>query len=446
MLYRKIEPKLQYFLEKSPRALLVDGARQVGKTFSIRKALRDSGMDYVEINLLKNPEFVPLLNTVSSVDDLIVNLTAALNRKITAGSTVIFIDEVQAATEIVTNIKFCVDDGRFKFVLSGSLLGVELAALRSVPVGYLDELVMYPLDFEEFLIASGVVDDTVAHLRNCFETEAPVGDLIHQTMMRHFHRYLVVGGMPAAVAEYVATGDMNVVSQIQNDIYNQYILDFSKYEERNRRLMLKAVYDAIPSQLLKQNKRFNYSDVQKGLRSEKVSESFLWLTAAGVAIPTYNCTEPRVALKQNEKSSLLKLYMNDVGLLTVQYGNAMRLKILAMDTRVNLGGIFENAVAQQLNAHGFRTYFYNSHKNGELDFLVEFGDEVVPIEIKSGKDYYVHSAMDKAVSNPEYDIKRAFVFANSDISRDGKIVYMPVYMSTFLADDEELPILRPEDI
>ena len=207
--------------------------------------------------------------------------------------------------------------------------------------------------------------------------------------------------------------------------------------------MLIDVYDQISPQLLKQNRRFNLSDIKKGLRFERVEDSFLWLKSAGVAIPVYNATEPRVALKQNEKSSLLKLYSSDVGLLTCQCGNAIRVKILAKDESVNLGGIYENAVAQELNTHGFSAYYYNSHKHGELDFLIEQDFSLIPIEVKSGKDYYVHSAISAAIDNKEYEIETAYTFANCNVSRDGKMVYFPVYMSTFIRDSIQLPILNP---
>lgn len=302
---------------------------------------------------------------------------------------------------------------------------------------------MFPLDFEEFLRASSVNDDVLAHLRHCFLDKRTVGELIHEKIMKHFRRYLVVGGMPDAVREYVESGDISKVTAIQQNIKELYKLDFTKYESKDKKLMITSVYETMPSQLLKQNRRFNYADIRKGLRFEKMESSFLWLSSAGVAIVTYNVTEPRVSLNQNQKSSLLKLYSSDVGLLTSGYGNALRTKILVADDKVNLGGIYENAVAQELNAHGFQTWFYNSHKHGELDFVIEEDNEVVPIEVKSGKDYYVHSAISKAVDNSEYEISKAYVFTNYDVRTEGKMVYLPVYMSMFVQDNAELPVLEP---
>lgn len=438
---RRIIDWIQNRGEKS--ALLVSGARQVGKTWLIRECLKTTESQFLEINLIAEPELIPVLEKVRTVDDLIVNLSASRNFHFEKGKTILFIDEVQEVKDLVTRIKFFVDEGSFRYILSGSLLGIELISLRSAPIGYLSEIAMFPLDFEEFLINSGVPETTIRYLSDCFRQRKALEDLVHQKMMKHFVRYLVIGGMPAAVQEYVNSFDVAKVNEIQRNIIELYKLDFTKYEEENRKLMLIAVYQQIASQLLKQNRRFSYQDLQKGLRFERVEDSFLWLSSAGVAIPVYNATEPRVALNQNKKSSLLKLYSSDVGLLTCQYGNAVRMNILMEDRHVNLGGIYENAVAQELNTHGFPLYYYNSHKQGELDFVIEKGFSVIPLEVKSGKDYRVHSAISNVSGNPEYDIQEAYVLANSNISREGKITYLPVYMAMFIQDDVKLPILEP---
>ena len=443
MLTRKAETEITSWIRSSKTALLVTGARQVGKTWSIRNCLRAENCDYLEINLIEEPELIPALAQCRSVEDLTVILSAAKDYSFTRGKTVLFIDEVQELREIITRIKFWVDEGSFRYVLSGSLLGVELRGLRSAPVGYLSEIKMFPLDFEEFLSVSGVTPETIRYLRACFDDRKPVEELVHQKMMQHFQRYLVVGGMPAAVQEYVDSGDISKVSRIQRNIIELYKLDFTRYEQEDRKLMLISVYDQIPAQLMKQNRRFNFSDIKKGLRFERIEDSFLWLSTAGVAVPVYNTTEPRVALRQNAKSSLLKLYSSDVGLLTCQYGNAIRMKILIGDQNVNLGGVYENAVAQELNTHGFPMYFYNSHRNGELDFVIEQAMTVVPIEVKSGKDYYVHSAISKVTENAEYGIQTAYILANCNISQNGKMLYLPVYMCSFIRDDTELPVLSP---
>lgn len=445
MLIRKAEQEIREWIKHSKTALLVTGARQVGKTWSIRTCLRDEGCDYLEINLIKDPDLIPALEQCSTVEDLIIVLSTAKNYSFQKGKSVLFIDEVQECKDIVTKIKFWVDEGSFRYVLSGSLLGVELRNIRSAPVGYLSEVNMFPLDFEEFLSASGVNEDTLQYLRECFDSREPVNDLVHQKMLQHFQRFLVVGGMPAAVQEYVESRDISKVTNIQKNIIELYKLDFTKYEQENKKLMLISVYDQVPSQLMEKNRRFNYSDIKKGLRFERLEDSFLWLSSAGVVIPVYNAAEPKVSFRQNEKSTLLKLYSSDVGLLTCQYGNAIRMKILIGDTTANLGGIYENAVAQELNTHGFPMYYYNSHKNGELDFLIEQEMSAHPIEVKSGKNYNMHSALSKVVSTPDFDIQSAYVLSNYNLSQDGKIHYLPIYLCTFIRDDTPLPILSPID-
>ncbi|SHI20193.1 hypothetical protein SAMN02745229_02019 [Butyrivibrio fibrisolvens DSM 3071] len=440
MITRKVENSINNWIKNSSKAMLVSGARQVGKTYTIRQCLKNS--NYLEINLIQQPELKPLLEKAMSVDDLIVNLSALTDYNFIPNETILFIDEVQEIADIVTRIKFWVDDGRFKYILSGSLLGIELKNLRSAPVGYLEEIQMYPLDFEEFLLASGVTEQTIGYLKKCFNEKTPIGDIINNKMAEHFRRYLVVGGMPDAVKEYTETGNIGNVNAIQHNIIELYKQDFTKYENKEKKLKLISIYDLMPSELLKQNRRFNYSDLQKGLKFERVESSFLWLNAAGVVISTYNATEPRLSLNQNKKSSFVKLYSSDIGLLTCQYGRAMKASILANDNKVNLGGIYENAVAQELHAHGFQSYYYNSHSIGELDFIIEEDFHVVPIEVKSGKDYTVHSAINKVVSNKEYDVDHAYVFANCDVSVNGKFIYMPIYMVAFINDNTMLPILE----
>lgn len=441
MINRKVEKYLNNWIKNPNRALLVTGARQVGKTFTIRKCLKANECNYVEINLIQNGEFITALEQATTIDELKLNISALMNVDFRDNETFLFIDEVQECKDVITKIKFWVDDGRIKLVLSGSLLGVELKDLRSAPVGYMDELMMCPLDFEEFIMASGVTTETISYLKQCFVDRVPVTDVINNKMLTHLNRYLVIGGMPAAVNAYIETGNVGEVSIIQENIIRQYKVDFTKYETEDKKLMLTAIYDQIPSQLLKQNKRFNYSDVQKKLRFEKLENSFLWLKYAGVAIAAMNATEPRISLIQNAKSSLLKLYSSDVGLLTYQYGNSLRAKVLFGDNKVNLGGVYENFVAGELHAHGYPMYFYNNHNLGELDFVIEHGGAVLPIEVKSGKDYYVHSAINKVTYNEEYQVKEAYVFANCNIEKDEKIIYFPIYMCAFISDEVEYSIL-----
>ena len=443
MLERKVEKSILSWLANDRKALLIDGARQVGKTYTIRRCLKLVNADYLEVNLLESPDLVNALAESRSVQDLTVNLSAATGHELKKGKTVIFIDEVQEYKEIVTMIKFWVDEGSYRYILSGSLLGIELNALRSAPVGYVHELKMYPLDFEEFLMASGIQEQVLDHLKQCFINKTQVGSVVHEKMMQHFYRFLVVGGMPQAVQEYVESGNISRVEEIQKDIITFYKRDFTKYEDEDSRLMLNAVYESIPSQLLRQNRRFNYADIKKGLRFERLENSFIWLYKSGVVLPAFNCTEPKIALKLSEKSSLVKLYYSDTGLLTCVCGSAMRKEILFGESKVNLGGVMENAVIQELSAHEKKVYYYNSKRLGELDFVIEHNGSVVPIEVKSGKDYYVHSAINNVMEVSDFGINEAIVFFGQDVAVEGRIVYYPVYMATFVREDESDIILKP---
>ena len=446
MLFRRVSRQTTEWIEHSGKALLVDGARQVGKTYIIRECLKKSGKDWMELNLIDNPDFIQALKGSASAEELSLNLSALIGRAPKKNETIIFIDEIQEYKDIVTRIKFLVDEGSFRYVLSGSLLGVELNNLRSAPVGYVHEIKMYPMDFEEFLIASGVTEDIIENIRECCRKRIPVSDLIHQTLMKHFNRYLVIGGMPEAVRIYVESGNVNEVTEVQRDILTFYRRDFTKYDTGKNSLMINSIYENVPSQLLKQNRRFNYADIKKGLRFERVENTFLWLYSAGVVLSAFNTTEPKMPLRMNAKSNLVKLYYSDVGLLTCTYGNALRRDILFGNNNSNMGGVYENVVIQQLNAHGYNVYYYNSKKLGELDFVIEHEGEVVPIEVKSGKDYYVHSAITNVLEVKDFSINEAIVFSNYNASVDNRVTYLPIYMSAFLEPEVDLPVCLPTDM
>lgn len=435
MLYRKIEKDIARWIESSDKALLLYGVRQAGKTFIIRKSLKEAGCDYVEFNLIEQPEVAEILNGAVSVDDMILKLSLYSSKKIVPGKTFFFFDEIQRCKEIVTKIKFLVEDKRFRYILSGSLLGVELVNLKSAPVGYLQTLTLYPLDFEEFLQIFNVDPRIIDQLRHAYTEEVPVDEVIHKKIMEIFRLYLIIGGMPAAVEKYRSTGSINDVIDEHKAIMEQYKLDFTQYEAENRRLALTHIYEMIPAELNEKNKRFMIADINKNLRYGRIEDSFTWLWKAGVALGVFNTTEPAVPLMLNEKSSLFKMFLSDVGLLTTVYGKACKLKIISNDKDLNKGAVYENAVAQELHAHGYPLYYYNSKKQGELDFLVEHAGGVLPIEVKSGKDYLRHSALDNVMAVPEYGIEKAYVFTNDNVKTDGKLVYYPIYMVMFLKED-----------
>ena len=435
MLKRKIEKDIMHWIDSSDKALLIYGVRQAGKTFIIRECLRAAGCDYIEFNLIRQPEIVGILSGASSIDDLILKLSLYSDQKIIPGKTFFFFDEIQKYKEIVTKIKFLVEDQRFRYILSGSLLGVEIVNLKSAPVGFLQTLNMYPLDFEEFLQVFNVGQPVLKILRQAFFTKTPVDEMIHGKIMEMFNLYLIIGGMPAAVEKYRTTGNIDDVMDEHRAIIEQYKLDFTQYEEENRKLIITHIYELIPAELNEKNKRFMIADIRKGLRYDRVEDSFTWLWKAGVALGVFNTTEPTVPLMLNEKSTLFKLFLSDVGLLTTIYGKACKLKIVSKEKDVNKGAVYENVVAQELHAHGYPLYYYNSKKRGELDFVIEHAGRVLPIEVKSGKDYEKHSALDNVMAAHEYGIEEAYVFTNDNIKVNGKLTYFPIYMVMFLQDE-----------
>ena len=435
MLKRKIEKDIVHWIENSDRALLVYGVRQAGKTFIIRKCLSEAGCDYIEFNLIRQPEIVDILKGATDVDNLILKLSLYSNKKIVVGKTFFFFDEIQKYKEIVTKIKFLVDDKRYRYILSGSLLGVEIVNLKSAPVGYLKTINMYPLDFEEFLQVFNVDDHILDILKNAFVSKTPVDEMIHRKIMEMFNLYLIIGGMPAAVDIYQNTGNIDDVMDEHRSIIEQYKLDFTQYEEENRRLIITRIFELIPAELNEKNKRFKIGDVKDGLRYDRVEDSFTWLWKAGVALGVFNTTEPTVPLMLNEKSTLFKMFLSDVGLLTTIYGKSCKLKIVNGDKDINKGAVYENVVAQELHAHGYFLYYYNSKKMGELDFVIEHNGQILPIEVKSGKNYEKHSALDNVMAVKEYDIEEAYIFTNDNVKTDGKLTYLPIYMSMFLRED-----------
>lgn len=443
MLVRKISREIEHWIDNSQKALIIYGARQVGKTYIVRSVLEERGEDYVEFNLIRDKSALEVLHGFTSVDDLILKLSLLSEKPLTPYKTFIFFDEIQEYPEIVTTIKFLVEDGRFRYILSGSLLGVEIKNIKSAPVGYLQSLTMYPLDFEEFLQLFRVDKKIMDGLKDCYTKRQPVDEVIHKRFNEIFNLYLIIGGMPAAVDVYQRTNNIDDVITEHNSIIEQYKQDFTKYEAQHKRLFLTRIYDIIPAELNEKNKRFNVSDVEKGARYDRIKDDFIWLTAAGVAIATYNVTEPVLPLSLNEKDSLFKLFLSDVGLLTTMYGKATKLKIVNGAAGINKGGIFENVVAQELTAHGYASYYYVSKKFGELDFVLEHDGHVLPIEVKSGKDYTRHSALDNVLNVEEYGISEALVFSSANISVDGKVVYYPVYMAMFLSEEIEADPVLP---
>ena len=427
-MFRKDSITIEEWIKNSNKALLVTGARQIGKTWLIRDEIEKSGYTKFEINFIDQPDMVHYLDAEMGADEFLVKLRMIMPEDCKPHETIVFFDEIQKCPEIVTKIKFLVDEGSFKYVMSGSLLGVELKGIASAPVGYLSVLRMYPMDFEEFMIANHVSKATLDMLKDKFETVQPVDEFIHQKLLALFFVYLIVGGMPDAVKTYIATKDIREVDKIQRDIVTQYKEDFSQYESEDKKLKLISVYDIIPAELNKQNKKFVFTMLDKELKFDRYENSFLWLKDAGVAFPVYNVEAPVIPLLASKSSNVFRLFSSDIGLLTSAYPAATKIELINKNGEVNNGAHFENAVAQQLLCNGFELYFCKKKNIGELDFLIEMDGKVVPIEVKSGKAYKTHKALDHFMNVLDYHIEKAFVFSTGNVEKDGNVTYLPIYM------------------
>lgn len=438
MLNRKINNYLRDYYRKFGNALLITGARQVGKTYSIREFGKNF-KSFIEINFIENPDAVGLFKDSRGSADILMRLSTITNVPLIKGDTLIFFDEVQECPNIVTAIKFLVEEGSYRYILSGSLLGVELKDIRSVPVGYMGVKEMFPLDFEEFISCVGINQEVIAAVRDAWTNRTMVDGFIHNKMMELFRLYLIVGGMPAAVSKFLDSNNLQEVLAVQKEIIQLYKKDISKYDPNNK-LYIEEIFNLIPPELNSRNKRFILKRLNENAKYGRYENSFLWLKDAGVAIPVYNVEEPKAPLLLARSRNLLKLFLSDIGLLAAQYADGIQMRIIKGDKDINFGSVYENAVAQELVAHGLEPYYYNNKKRGELDFVIEQGGKVLPIEIKSGKDYTYHHALSNIMDCEEYNLEEALVLNNGNLSVEGRITYAPVYIVMFLEKKNDVPI------
>lgn len=444
MLYRTLTSFIKNYYHTSRNALLLTGARQTGKTFSVRH-FGESFASFIEINFIENPEAIDIFKNITSADEILTRLSLFSDKPLIKGKTLIFFDEVQECDSVITALKFLVEEGSYRYILSGSLLGVELKDIKSEPVGFMGIKEVFPLTIEEFFINLGVNRRILDSLKDIWRNPRPIDEIVHRKLLEIFRLYLIVGGMPAAVAEYVQSNNLKSVIEIQKDIIALYRRDISKYADSHK-LIIKEIFDIIPSELDAKNKRFILKSLNSHAKFERYKDSFLWLTDAGVALPVYNVTEPKVPLKLSEQRNLFKLFANDVGLLAAQYSDGIQLKILQGNDDINYGAIYENAVAQQLYANDFDVYYYNNKKRGEVDFLITLDGSPLPIEVKSGKDYHIHRALLNILDCSEFGIDCGYVLCNGNFEDSGKIQYWPVYMAMMLQHNDSLPEVYKIDL
>ncbi len=449
MLFRKIEKSIDaYFASESDKVLIVTGARQIGKSFIIRHCASKFFKHIVEINLVEDVEKNGLFKNVRSLEDFYLTLAAFTSSPLGDFSdTLIFLDEIQEYPHLLTLLKFLREDKRYRYVASGSLLGVTLKKSNSVPLGSIDILNMYPLDFEEFMIANNIGMPVIDNLKECFVQLRNVPEALHRRIMDVYKRYLLVGGLPEAVNKYLETHDLIQVRAIQQTITELYKVDAAKYDKEHS-LKIGRLYSLIPSNMENKKKRVIYKEIEdkKGRRAADYEEEIEYLVSSGTALGVCAISNPRFPLAETEQKNLIKLYFNDPGLLTAALYRTNPAPVLQTECGINLGSVYECAVACQLAANENKLFYYDNRNKGEVDFLYDDYDtlSVVPIEVKSGKDYKRHVAISRFVSNPEYGIKQGYVLSNSHIvESDGKIHYVPVYFSLFFDNrlDKNGPII-----
>lgn len=430
MLRRKAIERFRFWKEhKTKQALLVTGARQVGKSYLIDEFARQSYPHVVSFDFVKNPVAAKALAEAGDAADFAFRVSVLSQEPLVPGKTVVVFDEIQACPDVLTYVKYLVDQGDYDYILSGSLLGVALEGVRSLPVGYVTEVQMYPLDFEEFCWAQGLPDSVLPSLAQNAVRAEPVPDYLHDRLTTLFKRYLIVGGMPDVVVSYGTSNALDQVRVLQRDIRRLYREDIAKYAPKDRRLVIQDIYELVPSELLTPSKRFRLNSIPDVKRFTQVEDEFLWLTRAGVALDETAVTEPVMPLLAAKKKGAVKLFLSDVGLLMGSYVKQTAAALLGDEASVNLGGVYENYVVQELVAHGFDAHYYSGKRVGELDAVVERDDgEILLFEVKSGTSYKTHAALDNALATWPSPGREAFVLSHANIERDGDVLYLPLYL------------------
>lgn len=448
MLYRKIQSYIENHLRSdSNKILVIDGARQIGKTYIIKYTAEKLFKNYIEINMLEDSLKERHFSNVRTVEDFYLQVSMIAGEKMdNKDNTIIFIDEIQAYPHLLTLLKFLKRDDKFTYIASGSLLGVTLAETESIPMGSIEVKRMYPLDFEEFLLSQGFNNYAIDAMRKKFEARESLDEATHSKVMDLFKKYLLVGGLPDAINSYTKDKNIVAVRNIQTEIHNYYGMDASKYDE-DKKLKIRRIYDMIPSNLENKKKRLVIQNIEniRGKRSSDYEDEFDYLINAGIALDVKAISTPTFPLIENSGKNLLKLYLNDVGLLTnILYRTNIRA-ILDDVKSINLGSVYESVVASELIAHGHKLFYYDNRSKGEVDYLIDDYDSLsaVPIEVKSGKDYTVHSALNTFIQNEDYHIKKAFVVSNErNVTQNGKITYIPIYYIMFFDADSNIKNLE----
>lgn len=432
MLKRKVNDDIaKWYQSGCNKALLLTGARQVGKTTSVREFAQAHYSHFVEINFVKSPRARQAFDGNLDTKTIVTNLSAMGFGPFVEGKTLVFFDEIQECPNARTAIKFLVEEHRYDFIESGSLLGINYKPVTSYPVGYEQELKMYPLDFEEFLWANGVSTDVIDTLRHCYSKEQPVPDFIHEQISLFYRQHLVVGGMPEVVKTFIDNPDFGNVLKVQRSILTTYRADITNYALKDQ-VLVKRIFDAIPSQLGKQDKRFILASLEKGASMRKYEDPTQWLIDAGIAYYSFNVSDFALPFTATENRRLFKLYLVDTGLLSNLLLKNIQFEVLNGDIDVNEGALTENYIACSLSSKDISLHYYDKKSRQELDFIIDENNRITIIEVKSGRDYKRHASLDAAVRAYPEEIERSIVFSSHNVESQNDVLYLPLYMSQFL--------------
>lgn len=437
-MFRKIESYIKEYLNSQTNKILcINGARQVGKSYIIRKLCNQHFKNYIELNMANDKVGDQLFKNVKTIDEFYIETSVVAGEKMfTRDNTIIFIDEIQEYPQLLTLLKPLSEDNKYRYICSESALGVSLINTTLIPIGTIIEKKMYPMDFEEFLLANSIGQNVINHLKQCYQEKKSIELSLHNKILQLFKTYLIVGGMPDAIKTYIETKNIIKVREIQQNIINYYGIDASKYDIEHK-LKIKRIYDLVPSNIENKVKRIQYTKIENNndARYTNYIDEFDYLFSSGIVLNTKAISEPKFPLIQSSSKNLIKLYLNDVGLLTnILYKNNINA-ILNDQKGVNLGAVYETVVAEELSSHNHQLFYYDRKNVGEVDYLIDDYDSlsILPLEIKSGKDYLNFKALPKLLKEPNYRIQNGYVFSNNqEVKIDEKIIFMPIYYIMFL--------------
>ncbi len=432
MLKRKIVQKLNAWHESGHKKVaLLYGARQVGKTTAVREFAKLNYRHFVEVNFVKYPMAARAFDGDLTTSTIVTNLSAMGFGPFVKGDTLLFLDEIQECPNARTAFKFLAEESKYDYIASGSLLGINYKPVPSYPVGFELRFDVYPMDFEEFLWAKGISDDVIEVIRQSYRKMMAVPDFIHEQISRYYREYLVVGGMPEVVQQFVSDPDFSKVVEAQQSILTTYRADITNYAGRQAQLV-KRVFDALPSQLGKPDKRFILSSLEKGASLRRYEDPTQWLIDAGLAYYAFNTSAFELPFEATENRKLYKLYMVDTGLLCSQLLKNMQFSVLNGDIDINEGALTENYVACVLASNDISLHYYDKKSKLELDFIIPDEGEITIIEVKSGDGYKKHASLNSAIAAHTSRINRAIVFSKNNLETAQSVIYLPLYMAPLI--------------